>query len=441
MVTQTLRNMVGLGDSHALTIQERSNGMVRVMNSQMIVGLDIGTTKVVAIVGQVKDGGLLEIVGIGSCPSRGLKKGVVVDIESTVQSIQRAVEEAELMAGCQVHSVYVGIAGSHIRSLNSHGIVAIRDREVNRADLERVIDAAQAVPIPADQKVLHILPQEYIIDAQEGIKEPLGMSGVRLESKVHLVTCAVNAAQNIVRCVQRCGLEVEDIILEQLASSYAVLTEDEKELGVCMVDIGGGTTDIAVFTEGSIRHTAVIPIAGDQVTNDIAMALRTPTEHANDIKVKYACALTQLAGPDEIIKVASVGDRPPRELSRQALAEVVEPRYDELFSLVQAELRRSGYEDLIAAGIVLTGGSSKMEGAVELAEEIFHMPVRLASPQSISGLTEMVKNPIYSTGVGLLKYGQKQFEAGKVTNHQSKLIAEPEISLFAKLKNWIKGNF
>ncbi|MFZ5605300.1 MAG: cell division protein FtsA, partial [Pseudomonadota bacterium] len=301
--------------------------MTRSRSEKMIVGLDIGTSKVVAIVGQLKGDGRIEIVGIGSSPSRGLKKGVVVDIESTVQSIQRAIEEAELMAGCQIHSVYVGIAGSHIRSLNSHGIVAIRDREVNRADLERVIDAAQAVPIPADQKVLHILPQEYIIDSQEGIKEPLGMSGVRLEAKVHLVTCAVNASQNIERCVRRCGLEVEDIILEQLASAYAVLTDDEKELGVCMVDIGGGTTDIAVFTEGSIRHTAVIPIAGDQVTNDIAMALRTPTENANDIKIKYACALTQLAGPDESIKVASVGDRPPRELSRQALAEVVEPRY------------------------------------------------------------------------------------------------------------------
>ena len=437
-MTQTLRNMFGTGDSHLVSTQDGASGIARDVGSRMIVGLDIGTTKVVAIVGQLKDNGEIEVVGIGSCPSRGLKKGVVVDIESTVQSIQRAVEEAELMAGCQVHSVYVGIAGSHIRSLNSHGIVAIRDREVNRADLERVIDAAQAVPIPADQKVLHILPQEYIIDAQEGIKEPLGMSGVRLESKVHLVTCAVNASQNIERCVKRCGLEVDDIILEQLASAYAVLTDDEKELGVCMVDIGGGTTDIAVFTEGSIRHTAVIPIAGDQVTNDIAMALRTPTEHANDIKIKYACCLTQLAGPDETIKVASVGDRPPRELSRQALAEVVEPRYDELFSLVQAELRRSGYEDLIAAGIVLTGGSSKIEGAVDLAEEIFHVPVRLATPNGITGLTEMVKNPIYATGVGLLLYGQKQHETGAVSEP---IYHEAEAGFMDRLKHWIKGNF
>src|SRR5690606_966330 len=344
------------------------------------------------IVGSVTDEGELEIVGIGSHPSRGMKKGVVVDIESTVQSIQRAIEEAELMAGCQIHSVYAGIAGSHIRSLNSHGIVAVRDREVYPLDLERVIDAAQAVAIPADQKILHVLPQEYVLDNQEGIKEPLGMSGVRLEAKVHLVTCAVNAAQNIEKCIRRCGLEVEDIILEQLASSYSVLTDDERELGVCLVDIGGGTTDIAIFTEGAIRHTGVIPIAGDQVTNDIAMALRTPTQFAEEIKIKYACALTQLARADETIKVPSIGDRPPRDLSRQALAEVVEPRYDELFTLVQAELRRSGFEDLMAAGIVLTGGTSKMEGVIELAEEIFHMPVRIGAPHAIRGLTDIVNN-------------------------------------------------
>ncbi len=443
MVTQTLRNMFGSEDVLDIKENDRSRYHDGVAAGNMIVGLDIGTSKVVAVVGQIKVDGALEIIGIGSCPSRGLKKGVVVDIDSTVHSIQRAVEEAELMAGCQIHSVYVGIAGSHIRSMNSHGIVAIRDREVLRPDLERVIDAAQAVPIPADQKVLHILPQEYLIDSQDGIKEPLGMSGVRLEAKVHLVTCAVNAAQNIERCVKRCGLEVEDIILEQLASSYSALTDDEKELGVCMVDIGGGTTDIAVFTEGSIRHTAVIPIAGDQVTNDIAMALRTPTEHANDIKMKYACALTQLTGPEETIKVPSVGDRPARDLSRQALAEVVEPRYDELFSLVQAELRRSGFEDLVAAGIVLTGGSSKIEGAIELAEEIFHMPVRLASPQGVTGLTEMVKNPIYSTGVGLLLYGQKQHEAGAASLSVQKqlTIAEPHESFMSRMKAWIKGNF
>ena len=375
-----------------------------------IVGLDIGTSKVVAIVGEINDDGELEVIGIGSHRSRGLKKGVVVDIESTVQTIQRAIEEAELMAGCEIRAVYAGIAGSHIRSMNSHGIVAIRDREVCATDVERVLDAAQAVAIPADQRILHVLPQEYLVDNQEGIREPLGMSGVRLEAKVHLVTCAINAAQNIEKCLERCGLVVKEVILEQLASSHAVLTEDEKELGVCLVDIGGGTTDIAVFTGGAIRHTAVIPIAGDQVTNDIAMALRTPTQHAEDLKIKYACALTQLARADETIKVPGVGDRPSRSLSRQALAEVVEPRYDELFTLVQAELRRSGFEDLLPAGIVLTGGSSKMEGVVELAESIFHMPVGLGTPRNFSGLAEIVRNPVYATGVGLLLYGRNREE-------------------------------
>jgi cell division protein FtsA len=407
-------------------------------DKRMIVGLDIGTSKVVAIVGEIGPEGDIEVVGIGSNPSKGMKKGVVVNIESTVQSIQRAVEEAELMAGCQIHSVYVGIAGSHIRSLNSHGIVAIKDKEVFGHDLERVIDAAQAVAIPADQKVLHILPQEYVIDNQEGIKEPLGMSGVRLEAKVHLVTCAVNAAQNIEKCIRRCGLDVEEIILEQLASSYSVLTEDERELGVCLVDIGGGTTDIAIFTEGSIRHTGVIPIAGDQVTNDIAMALRTPTQYAEEIKIKYACALTQLAGPDETIKVPSVGDRPPRDLSRQSLAEVVEPRYDELFTLIQAELRRSGFEDMIPAGIVLTGGTSKMEGAVELAEEIFHMPVRVGFPQSVQGLTDIVRNPIYATSVGLLQYGvDHQGEGGGAAGKS----AGPTEGLWSRAKSWLQNNF
>jgi cell division protein FtsA len=412
--------------------------MASASDNKMIVGLDIGTSKIVAIVGAITPEGRLEIVGIGSHRSNGLKKGVVVNIESTVLSIQRAIEEAELMAGCQIHSVYAGIAGSHIRSLNSHGIVAIKDREVFPQDLERVIDAAQAVAIPADQKILHILPQEFLIDDQDGVKEPLGMSGVRLEAKVHLVTCAVNAAQNIEKCIRRCGLEVEDIILEQLASSYAVLTEDEKELGVCVVDIGGGTTDIAIFKDGAIRHTGVIPIAGDQVTNDIAMALRTPTPNAEEIKIKYACALAKLTSPDETIKVPSVGDREPRDLSRQALAEVVEPRYDELFTLVQSELRRSGYEDLMAAGIVLTGGTSKMEGVIELAEEIFHMPVRLGAPQNIRGLTDIVNNPIYSTGVGLLLYAMKQHQdGGRNTQHHK----EHQHSLLSRIKKIFQSNF
>ncbi|MCK5668713.1 MAG: cell division protein FtsA [Gammaproteobacteria bacterium] len=407
--------------------------MTKKMDKNLIVGLDIGTSKVVAIVGEIS-GDEIEIIGLGSSRSRGLKKGVVVNIESTVHSIQRAVEEAELMAGCEIHSVYAGIAGSHIRSLNSHGIVAIRDHEVAMGDVDRVIDAARAVAIPADQKILHILPQEFVIDHQEGVKEPIGMSGVRLEAKVHMVTGAVSAAQNIIKCVRRCGLEVDDVILEQLASSYAVLTEDEKELGICLVDIGGGTTDIAVFTEGAIHHTAVIPIAGDQVTNDIAVALRTPTQHAEDIKVQYACALTQLANPEETIDVPSVGERPSRRLARQTLAEVVEPRYEELFTLVQAELRRSGFEDLIAAGIVLTGGSSKMEGAVELAEEIFHMPVRIGIPQHVSGLVDVVKNPIYSTGVGLLLFGRKQMQEGFSPLKASGGILE-------RMKSWFQGNF
>ena len=412
--------------------------MAAAANGNMIVGLDIGTSKVVAIVGELSADGHLEIVGIGSHPSKGLRRGVVVNIESTVEAIQRAVEEAELMAGCQIHSVYAGIAGNHINSLNSHGIVAIRDREVARADIDRVIDAAQAVAIPADQRILHILPQEYVIDTQEGVKEPLGMSGVRLEARVHLVTCAVNSAQNIEKCIRRCGLEVDDIILEQLASSYSVLQDDERDLGVCLVDIGGGTTDIAVFTNGAIRHTAVIPIAGDQVTSDIAVALRTPTQHAEEIKIKYACALRQLAGVDETIKVPSVGDRAPRDLSRQSLAEVVEPRYEELFTLIQQELRRSGFEELIPAGVVLTGGTSKMEGVIELAEEIFHMPVRLGMPQDIRGLGDVVMNPIYATGVGLLQYGLKAQSEGR---GQSSNKGKQEGSLLSRLKRWFQGEF
>ena len=387
----------------------------------MIVALDIGTSKVVAIVGAIGVTGDLEIVGTGMHVSSGLKKGVVVNIEATVNSIQRAIEEAELMAGCTIHSVYAGIAGSHIRSLNSHGIVAIRDREVQPLDVERVIDAARAVAIPADQEILHVLPQEYIIDDQEGVQEPVGMSGVRLEAKVHLVTCAANAAQNIKKCIRRCGLEVDDIVLEQLASSYAVLTDDEKQLGVALVDIGGGTSDIAIFTDGAIRHTGVIPIAGDQVTNDIAMALRTPTAHAEDLKIKYACALAKLARPEETVKVPSVGDRESRDMSRQLLAEVVEPRYDELFTLVQAEIRRSGFEELIAAGVVLTGGTSKMEGVTELAEEIFHMPVRIGAPVNVKGLSDIVNNPIYSTGVGLLHFGvQQQRKEGRRETNKTK---------------------
>jgi cell division protein FtsA len=402
----------------------------------VVVGLDVGTSKVVALVGELAADGSVEVIGLGSQPSRGLKKGVVVNIESTVQSIQRAVEEAELMAGCEINAVYAGIAGSHVRSLNSHGVVAIRDREVVQSDVEHVIEAAKAVAIPADQRILHVLPQEFIIDGQEGIRDPIGMSGVRLEAKVHIVTGADSAAQNIIKCVRRCGLTVEDVVLEQLASSFAVLTDDEKELGVCIVDIGGGTTDIAVFSGGAIRHTAVIPIAGDQVTNDIAVSMRTPTQYAEDIKIRYACALSQLANPDESIEVPSVGDRPARRLARQTLAEVVEPRYEELFNLIREELRRSGFEEIIAAGVVLTGGSARMEGAIDLAEEIFHVPVRLGIPQQGSGLTDAVRNPIYSTAVGLLLYAADHAHHsgdGARTKNAGGAVA--------RMKRWFQGNF
>jgi len=411
--------------------------MSRKGEKRLIVGLDIGTSKVVSLVGEIKEDDEIEIIGIGTHPSRGLKKGVVVNIESTVQSIQRAVEEAELMAGCEIHSVYAGIAGSHISSLNSHGIVAIKDREVSQADVERVIDAARAVAIPADQKILHILPQEFIIDNQEGIHQPVGMSGVRLEARVHMVTGAVSAAQNIIKCVRRCGLEVDDLILEQVASSYAVLSDDEKELGVCLVDMGGGTTDIAVFTDGAIRHTSVIPIAGDQVTNDIAVALRTPTQHAEEIKLRYGCALTQLAAPSETIEVPSIGDRPARRLSRHTLAEVIEPRYEELLMLIQAELRRSGFENLVAGGIVLTGGSAKIEGLVELAEEVFHMPVRLGLPQYVTGMAEVVSNPIHATGVGLLLFGHREQTAGL---GETQSLRGPR-GIWSRMRSWFQGNF
>jgi cell division protein FtsA len=420
-------------------------GMVWVVDTvikPMVVGLDIGTSKVVAMVAELGDDGQLQIVGIGAQESRGLKRGIVANIESTVLSVRRAIEEAELMADCKINSVTVGIGGNHISSMNSHGIVAIQTGEVSELDLERVIEAARAVAIPSDQKILHILPQEYVIDGQEGIQDPLGMAGVRLEAKVHIVTCALNVAQNIEKCVSRCDLVLDDIVLNALASSYAVLTDDEKELGVCLVDMGGGTIDVAVFTSGAIRHTAVIPVAGDQVTNDIAMALRTPTVHAEDVKVRYACALAQLTDLSESIKVPSVGERPARDLSRQALAEVVEPRYEELYILVQSELRRSGYEDLIAAGMVLTGGTAQMEGAVELAEEIFHMPVRLAKPHKAKGPSGLLDNPTYSTCVGLLNYAQQagpSIQVGPTTSRMMFWLDAGQWLL--KAKTWVKSNF
>jgi cell division protein FtsA len=411
--------------------------MNRKSDKSLIVGLDIGTSTVSAIVGEYEPGQPIEVIGIGSHVSKGLKRGVVVDIESTVQSIQRAIEEAELMAGCAISSVYASISGSHIRSVNSQGVVAIRDREVTEGDVDRVLDAARAVAIPADQRILHVQAQEYVIDEQEGIRHPVGMIGVRLEARVHVITGAQSAAQNISKCVTRCGLRVDDLIPAQLASSLAVLTQDERDLGVCMVDIGAGTTDISVFTQGAMRHTASLGIAGDQVTNDIAFAFRTPTPSAEEIKVRYACALAQLARPEETIEVSSVGDRPARRLARQMLADVVQKRYEEIFEMVQAELRRSGLEELVAAGIVLTGGGSKMEGVVELAEEMFHMPVRVATPQHVTGLGDVLCNPVHATGIGLLLHGSRQSHARVHPGPATEGVG----GALEKFKAWIKNSF
>jgi cell division protein FtsA len=402
----------------------------------LVVGLDIGTSKIIAIVGEVTHEGALEVVGVGMHESSGMKKGMVVNIDATVGAIQRALEEAELMADCKIREVYTGIAGSHIKGANANGMVKIKDKEVSQVDIERVIETASSIALPGDQKILHILEQEFSIDGQEGIKKPLGMSGMRLEVEIHIVTGAVAAVQNIMKCVHRCGLEVREMILQPLASSKAVLADDEKDLGVCLVDIGGGTTDVAVFTGGAIRHTAVIPIAGDQITNDIAMALRTPTKDAEDIKIKYGCALRQLAD-DAPIEVPGVGDRGPRMLSRQTLAEVIEPRVEELYSLVQTELRRSGFEDLLSSGIVITGGSGAMQGMVELGEEIFHMPVRLGLPHYSGGLADVVKTPRYSTSVGLLFYGMEQRQRHEAARIQSGSFGE----VLGRMKAWFQGNF
>ena len=409
---------------------------MRTDSKNLIVGLDIGTSKVVAVVAELTPDGRIEIIGLGSHESRGLKKGVVVNIEATVFAIQRAIEEAELMANCKIVRVYTGIAGSHIRSFNSTGMVAVKDKEVTALDVQRAIETARAMPIPTDQQVLHILTQEFIVDGQEGVREPMGMSGGRLEVKVHIVTGAVSAAQNIVKCVRRCGLEVSDLVLQPLASSLAVLTEDERELGVCLVDIGGGTTDIAVFREGAIRHTAVVPIAGDQITNDIAMALRTPTADAEELKIGFGCALRQLADAGENIEVPGVGDRPSRQLSRQVLAEVIEPRVEELYSLIDKVLRDSGYKELLASGVVLTGGSSVMRGMVDLGEEIFHMPVRLGMPRYKEGLSEVVRSPRFATVVGLLIEGRTQVERG--------LLARQGVSIkqvLSRMREWFQRNF
>ena len=372
----------------------------------LIVGLDIGTTKICAIVGNVTEEGV-DIVGIGTSPSRGLRKGVVINIETTVASIKKAIEEAELMAGCEIKSVYAGIAGGHIKGFNSQGVIAIKNREVSPDDVRRVIDAAKAIAIPMDREVIHILPQEFIIDDQDGIREPLGMSGVRLEARVHIVTGAVASAQNIVKSCNRAGLDVADIVLEQLASSEAVISPEEKEIGVALVDIGGGTTDIAIFVDGAIKHTSVLSLGGNHLTNDIAVGLRTPMAEAEKIKQKYGCCYTSMVGKDETIEVPSVGGRKPRVLSRQLLSEILEPRMEEIFTLVNREIVKSGFDDQIASGVVITGGTSILEGMPELAEQIFNLPVRRGVPQNIGGLVDVVNSPVYATGVGLVVYGSK----------------------------------
>lgn len=384
-----------------------------VRQGDMIVGLDIGTTKICCIIGEKSENGRLDIIGLGSHPSKGLRKGVVVNIESTVESIKNAVEEAELMAGTEIESVYVGIAGGHIQGFNSHGVIAIKSKEISQADIDRVIDAAKAVAIPMEKEVIHVIPQEFIVDDHDGIKTPLGMSGVRLETKVHIVTGAVTSAQNIVKSVTRAGLRVNDIVLEQLASSKAVLTDDEKELGVAMLDIGGGTSDLAIFFQEAIKHTSVLAIGGNHITNDIAIGLRTPTSEAEKIKKENGCAQTSFIKDDETIEVPSVGDRESRVISRKILSEIIEPRVEELFMLVKREIDRSGHGDLITSGIVLTGGSIIMKQMVEAAEKIFQLPVRKGIPKNIGGLVDVVNSPMYATAVGLLFYGLEKNDMDK----------------------------
>jgi cell division protein FtsA len=401
----------------------------------LVVGLDIGTTKICAIVGNLTDEGL-DIVGIGTSPSKGLRKGVVINIESTVGAIKKALQEAELMAGCEIKSVFAGIAGGHIKGFNSQGVIAIKNREVNNEDIRRVIDAAKAIAIPMDREVIHILPQEFIIDDQDGIKEPLGMSGVRLEAKVHIVTGAVASAQNIIKSCNRAEVDVADIVLEQLASSESVLSPDEKDLGVALIDIGGGTTDIAIFVDGAIKHTAVLSLGGNHLTNDIAVGLRTPMAEAEKIKQAYGCCLTSMVGKDETIEVPSVGGREARVLSRQLLAEILEPRVEEIFTLVNREIVKSGFEDLIASGVVITGGTAILPGMPELAEQVFNLPVRRGVPRDIGGLTDVVNSPIYATGVGLVKYGSRNLSTRNFTIGQENIFDK----VVRRMKEWF-GEF
>ncbi len=402
----------------------------------VVVGLDIGTTKICAIVGEVVEDGV-DIIGIGTAPSKGLRKGVVINIESTVESIQKAVEEAEVISGVKITSVYTGIAGGHIRGINSHGICALKDKEVRSIDVEKAIDAAQAVAIPLDREVIHVIPQEFVVDDQDGIKDPIGMSGVRLEAKVHIVTAAVTSAQNIIKCANRAGLTVNDIILEQLAAAESALTQEEKDLGVAIIDIGGGTTDLAVFSGGSLVHTAVLSIGGNHIANDIAIGLRTPLIEAEKIKHRHGCALSSMVGREETIEVPSVGGRSDRILSRQILSEIIEPRVEEVFTLIRQEIVKAGYEDAIASGIVLTGGSTLLEGMPELAEQVFNLPVRRGVPKGIGGLVDVVKNPLHATGVGLVLYGSR--------NQGNRIFRNREENVYHKVKErmreWIEEIF
>jgi len=404
--------------------------------TEYLVSLDVGTSKVTALIGEVSQSGAVRVIGLGSAPTRGLKKGVVVNIENTVESIRRAVEAAELMANCRVRAAHVGITGSHIRSLNSVGVVPIRHREIGPRDVDAVVEAASALAIPADQQILHVIPQEFVVDGQEGILDPVGMSAVRLEAKVHMVTGTLSAAQNLYKCVERCGLTVEKLVLQHLASADAVLSPDERDLGVAVVDIGGGTTDIAVFKGGSIRHTAVVPIAGDLVTSDVAVAFRTPGQHAEQIKLKYGCALPEMVQHDPGIEVPGVGETPPRRLSRQMLAEVMRPRYEELFRYVRKELHRADVYDLIAGGVVLTGGAAQTPGILELAEEVLDVAVRLGLPHQVEGIEEVTRSPAYATSVGLLLFARQQ----RPTGGQLPGAAGVQHWL-GKVQGWWKGHF
>jgi cell division protein FtsA len=402
----------------------------------LVVGLDIGTTKICTVVAELDDG-QVNIIGLGTHPSKGLRKGVVINIDSTVQSIKKAVEEAELMAGVHLTSVLAGIAGGHIKGINSHGVIAVKNKEITPSDVKRVIDAASAVAIPMDREVIHIIPQEFIVDDQDGIRDPVGMSGVRLEGRVHIVTGAITSAQNIIKCANRAGLDVDDIVLEQLGSSEAVLTPEEKELGVAIIDIGGGTTDLVIFSSGSIKHTAVFSLAGSHITNDISLGLRTPLEEAEKIKIRYGCALTSLVRKDETIEVPSVGGRKPRSLSRYTLAEIIEPRVEEILTLVQHEIMRTGYGNLLASGIILTGGSALLEGVPDLAEQIFNVPVRRGIPIGISGLVDLVNSPMYATGVGLVLYGSRNMVQGRFKKGEGNIFSK----VTHRMKEWIEEFF